>query len=130
MSRGRLEQQLAALDSLKSDAPGPGTEQSLRKALTARNNYYVSKAASVVEELGQKQLIPELLSAYLRFFEEDDPQCWAKNALARALGELGHDEPALVHPDIVLPDSPFDRMVTVNALLARLRAAGKGVGRP
>lgn len=29
----------------------------------------------------------------------------------------GEREPALVHPDIVLPDSPFDRRVTVNALL-------------
>jgi hypothetical protein len=33
----------------------------------------------------------------------------------------GEREPALVHPDIVLPDSPFDRMVTVNALLEHLR---------
>ncbi len=32
----------------------------------------------------------------------------------------GEREPALVHPDIVLPDSPFDRMVTVNALLDRI----------
>jgi len=32
----------------------------------------------------------------------------------------GNREPALVHPDIVLPD-PLDRRVTVNALLARLR---------
>lgn len=33
----------------------------------------------------------------------------------------GIREPALVHPDIVLPDSPFDRMVTVKALLERVR---------
>jgi C-terminal processing protease CtpA/Prc len=33
----------------------------------------------------------------------------------------GAREPALVHPDIVLPDSPFDRMVTVNALLDHVR---------
>jgi C-terminal processing protease CtpA/Prc len=32
----------------------------------------------------------------------------------------GEREPGLVHPDIVLPDSPFDRMVTVNALLDSL----------
>jgi hypothetical protein len=41
----------------------------------------------------------------------------------------GEREPALVHPDIVLPDSPFDRMVTVNALLDQLRSgrqAGAG----
>jgi C-terminal processing protease CtpA/Prc len=35
----------------------------------------------------------------------------------------GEREPALVHPDIVLPDSPFDRMVTVNALLDHIRGA-------
>ena len=32
----------------------------------------------------------------------------------------GARDPALVHPDIVLPDSPFDRMELVDALLARL----------
>jgi hypothetical protein len=93
VSRGRLEQQLAALDSLKSDVPGPGTEGALRKALSARNNYYVSKAAAVVEQMGLKQLIPEIAAAYARFFEEEDPQCWAKNALVKALGELGYQEP-------------------------------------
>ena len=35
----------------------------------------------------------------------------------------GIREPALVHPDIVLPDSPFDRMVTVKALLEQVRNA-------
>jgi hypothetical protein len=38
----------------------------------------------------------------------------------------GEREPALVHPDIVLPDSPFDRMVTVNALLEYVRQASAG----
>lgn len=33
----------------------------------------------------------------------------------------GEREPALIHPDILLPDSPLDRMVTVNALLEHLR---------
>jgi C-terminal processing protease CtpA/Prc len=37
----------------------------------------------------------------------------------------GEREPALVHPDIVLPDSPFDRMVTVNALLEHLHRTGE-----
>jgi hypothetical protein len=35
----------------------------------------------------------------------------------------GEREPALVHPDIVLPDSPFDRRATVNALLDYVRSA-------
>ncbi|WP_288378569.1 S41 family peptidase [uncultured Massilia sp.] len=33
----------------------------------------------------------------------------------------GSREPALVHPDIVLPDSPLDRRQAIDALLARLR---------
>jgi hypothetical protein len=35
----------------------------------------------------------------------------------------GAREPALVHPDIVLPDSPFDRRTTVSALLDHVRNA-------
>jgi Peptidase family S41 len=42
----------------------------------------------------------------------------------------GEREPALVHPDIVLPDSPFDRMVTVNALLEHVAARGPGALEP
>jgi C-terminal processing protease CtpA/Prc len=37
----------------------------------------------------------------------------------------GEREPALVHPDIVLPDSPFDRRMTVNALLDYVSAAAR-----
>lgn len=33
----------------------------------------------------------------------------------------GSREPALVHPDIVVPDSPLDRRQAIDALLARLR---------
>jgi hypothetical protein len=40
----------------------------------------------------------------------------------------GEREPALVHPDIVLPDSPFDRRTTVNALLDYVRGVPQ-VGR-
>src|SRR5262245_13212173 len=93
MARGRLEQELAALETVKSTGSTPDTERALRKALTNRNNYYISKAAAAVEQLRLQQLIPDLLAAYTRFFEQDDPQCWAKNALARALAELGCEEP-------------------------------------
>jgi HEAT repeat protein len=86
MARGRLEQQLAAIDSL--DTAG------LQKALRDRNNFYVSKIAARIEALGLKQLLPDLVAAYLRFFDLEDKQCWAKNALVKAMGELGHDDPA------------------------------------
>ncbi len=43
-----------------------------------------------------EQLTPELLAAFDRFFEnaeKTDPQCWAKNALSRALAAFEHQEP-------------------------------------
>lgn len=39
----------------------------------------------------------------------------------------GNREPALVRPDITVPDSPLDRRMAVNALLERIRSAA---GRP
>ena len=93
MPRGRLEQQLEAIERLKAGTATAEAEHGLQKALTNRNNYYVSKAAAAVETLGLKQLLPDLLTAYTRFFEQDDSQCWAKTALSKALAELGHEEP-------------------------------------
>jgi HEAT repeat protein len=90
------EQKLAALESLRSagDA-GPETQRALRKALQDRSNYVVSKAAAIAAALALNQLIPDLLAAYHRFFTDPaktDPQCWAKNALSKALADLGHDD--------------------------------------
>jgi len=86
----RFEEQLAALDEVRHQTPEASIEP-LRKALAGRNNYVVAKTADVVRELRLAALIPELLSAFDRFFTnpiKTDPQCWAKNALSRALAEL------------------------------------------
>jgi hypothetical protein len=65
----------------------------LRRALAHRNNFLVSKAAKLVAEAELAALLPDLLAAYDRFFHDaaaTDPQCWAKNALARVLVKLEH----------------------------------------
>jgi HEAT repeat protein len=44
------------------------------------------------------QLTPDLLTAYDRFFEDaikTDPQCWAKNAISRALAAFEHQDAAV-----------------------------------
>jgi HEAT repeat protein len=90
-SKRSFDQQLAALDELKDQTPEAVVEP-LRKALTQRNNYIVAKAAELAAKLRLIQLLPELLAAFDRFFIaplKTDPQCWAKNALSRALAELG-----------------------------------------
>jgi hypothetical protein len=63
----------------------------LRKALTHRNNYIVAKAADLAAKFRLTQLLPELVAAFDRFFTDPvktDPQCWAKNAISRALAAL------------------------------------------
>ncbi len=69
----------------------------LRKALADRVNLVAAKAARIAGELPAPEVVPELLRAFDRLFEDPvkrDPQCWGKNAIAQALKDLGHRESA------------------------------------
>ena len=97
MAKKKFEQDLEALDDLRQGGLSSETIQRLRKALANRNNYLVAKAARIVAELGAQELVPDLVTAFDRYFSDpvkSDPQCWAKIALAKALAALGHDDPA------------------------------------
>lgn len=97
-----FEAQLAALDALRQ-LPPEACIDPLRKALTHRNNFVVAKAADLVRQSELTQLIPDLLTAFDHFMlcsEKDDPiktdpQCWAKNAISRALAAFDHQNPDL-----------------------------------
>jgi len=92
-----FEEQIAALDSLRQ-SPSEARIEPLRKALGHRNNFVVAKSADLVREFHLSQLTPELLTAFDRFFENPtkaDPQCWAKNALSRALAAFEHQDAAV-----------------------------------
>jgi hypothetical protein len=98
LGKQAFDQKIEALDSLRSAPASPSTLEQLRKALKDRNNFYVSKAAALAGELGLQDLSPDLCSAFERFMtnpSKSDPQCWAKNAIAKALKDLGHDDPAI-----------------------------------
>lgn len=84
MSKKAYEAQIAALDQLRATAPEVASEP-LRKALRHSSNYLVAKAAAITSELALRALIPDLLAALDRFFTDEDPQCWAKNAVVDAL---------------------------------------------
>jgi HEAT repeat protein len=94
-----FEEQLAALDSLRQQPPAACVEP-LRKALEHRNNFVVAKAADLIREFyatesEEPRLIPELLTAFGRFFDnpvKSDPQCWAKNSLSRTLAAFEHQD--------------------------------------
>ncbi|HEY6769684.1 MAG TPA: hypothetical protein VI386_33500 [Candidatus Sulfotelmatobacter sp.] len=88
----KFEEQIAALDALRTQSPET-TIEPLRRALRHRNNFVVARAADLVRELRLHQLIPELLAAFDRFFDDPgktDPQCWAKNSVSRTLATFEH----------------------------------------
>ncbi len=90
-----FETQLAAVEAVRDGEPRAAADP-LRRALANRNNYVVGKAADVAQVFGLRELTPELLAAFDRFFadpEKTDPQCWAKNAIARALAAFELQEP-------------------------------------
>jgi hypothetical protein len=87
--------EIAALgEQLRSGAaPTSGQVEYLRRMLAHRNNFLVSKAALLVANSQIAALLPEILASFERFFVDavkSDPQCWAKNALAKALVKLEH----------------------------------------
>jgi len=93
----KFDEQLAALDDLRCQGLEAAVDP-LRKALGHRNNFIVAKAADIVRELNLAQLTPEVLSAFDRFFADPiktDPQCWAKNAVSRALAASEHQDAAV-----------------------------------
>jgi HEAT repeat protein len=100
LSRQAFDRKLDALRALRSVADSGAARQGLASSLKERNNYLVSTAAGIITDLRFEDLIPELLVAFDRFFDDpvkSDPQCMAKNAIAKALQDLGyhHAEPFL-----------------------------------
>jgi HEAT repeat protein len=93
-----FDQKISALESLRVSPTSPATGEQLRKALKDRSNFLVSKAAALAGEFGLNALIPDLTAAFARFLVDPvktDPQCWAKNAIVKALKDLDYHEPEL-----------------------------------
>ncbi|MDQ6669971.1 MAG: HEAT repeat domain-containing protein [Chloroflexota bacterium] len=93
MTKHAFDKKLEALQALRSASDSTSSCEQLRTALKDRNNYLVARAAAIVAELKLEELIPDLLAAFDRFFMDpvkSDAKCLAKNAIARALKDLGH----------------------------------------
>jgi HEAT repeat protein len=98
MSKQAFEAKLEAVRTLSRAEPSAAVEP-LRKMLSDRNNYLVSKAAAVVAGHQLQELVPNLLAAFDRFMKDPlktDPQCWAKIAIAKALVQMDHTTPDLL----------------------------------
>jgi hypothetical protein len=91
MAHRGFDEQMAALEALKGRELAVNEIALIKKSLAQRSNFLVAKAARLAQDAGLGELMPDLLAAYDRFFtnaEKTDPQCWAKNALSRALATL------------------------------------------
>jgi HEAT repeat protein len=92
MTKQAFDRKLEALRALRSAGDPAAKREQLGKALQERNNYLASTAAVIAAELKLEELIPDLIAAFERFFVDpvkSDPQCLAKNAIAKALRDLG-----------------------------------------
>jgi len=98
MSTRRIEEALETLAELRHSALPDLQIRAVRKALGDKVNIVVAKAARLTAELQLRLLIPDLCTAFERLLRDPvktDPQCWAKQAIAQALKDLGHAESAL-----------------------------------
>jgi hypothetical protein len=97
MAKRKIEDELESLAGLRG-APASEALPDLRKALTGRANLVVAKAAEICARFPAPDVTPDLVRAFDRLLEDAarrDPQCWGKNAIACALRDLGHTDPAV-----------------------------------
>jgi hypothetical protein len=97
MANRGFDAELAQLESLRN-ADSATARSPLRKALGSRNNFIVARAAKLIVDHHLSALIPDLVAAFPRFLEEpykSDPQCWAKEAIAKALAAFDYQEPEI-----------------------------------
>lgn len=91
----RTEDRLHQIELLRADPLSTPALAQLRRALADRSNLVVAKAAAVVEEFEIQSLAPDAVKAFERQLEGGaklDAQCWAKNALIKALKRLNHQD--------------------------------------
>jgi hypothetical protein len=92
-----FDAELAHLESLR-DAEPSATHEPLRKVLSSRKAFIVSKAAKLIAAHEHRSLIDDLVAAFHRFCVDpgkQDPQCWARESIAQTLATLEYQEPEL-----------------------------------
>ncbi len=94
----KIELELEALSRLRTCESPEALARDLRKALSAKVNVIVAKAAAISAERQVKTVIPDLCAAFERLLINPlvtDPQCWGKEAIAKALKVLAYEESAI-----------------------------------
>jgi hypothetical protein len=98
VKRRPLEETLQALRRVRQAPEAEESLRELRAVLGGEGSQAVARAATLVGELSLGALVPDLVAAFPRFFEEPsrtDPGCAAKTAIVEALRRLEQDDRAL-----------------------------------
>lgn len=98
MNRDRVKEKLKLLGQLRSSPPDTEGIALLRTSLADRSGLLVAEAARITGELDQQLLIPHLLEAFDRLFEnaaKREPKCRGKTGILKALIELDYAESGL-----------------------------------
>src|SRR5689334_19801224 len=90
-----IEGELEALAEVRKLDSNEARFRALRKAFGDKVNVIVARAAALAGELQAQLLVPDLCSAFERLLKDPvktDPKCWGKEAIAKALKDLGHTD--------------------------------------
>src|ERR1700751_2988569 len=90
-----IERELEELSALRHAEAGEVRTRALQKALSDKVNVIVARSAKLIGELQLRDLVPLLCAAFERLMKDpikSDPKCWGKEAIAKALKELGNDD--------------------------------------
>jgi hypothetical protein len=91
MRKDPLKEALQKISELRADGSSEEGIARLRKAIQKQAGIVVAKAAEVAAEWNATELAQDLRGAFYRLSEnglEDDPQCWGKTAIIKALYDL------------------------------------------
>jgi hypothetical protein len=89
-----FDAELATIEALRNLSP-EAAESELARALTQRSNLLVAKAAAIALHHRLTGLTPNLVAEFPRFLQDPakaDPQCWAKNAIAKTLAAFEYQD--------------------------------------
>ncbi|MDN5850801.1 MAG: HEAT repeat domain-containing protein, partial [Nitrococcus sp.] len=96
-TRTSIDEKLSALDALAAERDRSIQLARIKDALGDRHYRVAARAARLAADGLLYELVPDLMAAYPRFIEppaKRDPNCMAKNAIARALVNLECDDAA------------------------------------
>lgn len=98
MRKDPLKKALKAIEDMRQLGPSPEALSTLRAVIAQQQGVAVAKAATLAAEWYESELVPELVAAFERLTAHglaDDPQCWGKAAILKALHELAWQDAAV-----------------------------------